>query len=205
MKNLIKYGIIVAFAFLFTGCMSLKFPVNNNVQYLKNNVETRYSKIDKKSIIIIKKETGIITQEKKLQGGTVKQIVTVDTKIADNASKVFMEQYFSNVKFGNESEKSFIQFSMKLKDFNFELNKGYTPSFDLKLNVIVKKEGNLILEKMYNESTVTPALLNQVKLWKMSHKASQKEFISESLHLGLLTILETKVKPDLLKALAENN
>lgn len=203
MKTLIKYVFIVVVSFSFTGCMSLKFPIINNTSYINNNVDKRYSKIND-SIIIIKKESGVITQEKELRGGMVNQIVNIDTSIAGSASKGFMEQYFSSVKYGTESQEAFLHFSLEIIDFNFELNQGYTPSFDLKLNVMAKKNGKVILKKEYLESTETPTFLVQLKLYQMSHKDDQEKFVSESLHLGLLNFLETKVKPDLLKALKES-
>lgn len=116
------------------------------------------------------------------------------TSLNQNVLKEFLSQYFTKVSFSNDNKKGLF-IDSKFYDYQYEY--GFSDGNDVEVFVGVKvyDDTKLILDKKYSIKNGITALTLNLTIFPL---------VEENFHKTLLKLYETKLKPDLLKALKEN-
>ncbi|MCT7540186.1 hypothetical protein N5T82_10055 [Aliarcobacter cryaerophilus] len=190
----LKYILLIGLMFSFTGCVKLTRNVDFNEEHLKTLKKVELKKVENKTVIIEKKENLFI--EKKPNGmiGFGTQIIVNMTNLNEKVLKESMNQYFKNVEISNN--QGYIYIDSKLLDYEYKY--GFS-SVNLKIKIqnIVKQGDKEILNKIYENNYDLNILITSTKI-------QLSEFLEEMFNKLIFETYETQFKPDLLKALEEN-
>ncbi len=123
----------------------------------------------------------------------------IPSSFGENVLKDFLSQYFNNIEISND--KAFLEFDIKITKVRkiLDLNR---PRYKVWFNLHVVKNEETIINKNYREEMHPPAIIESIYLFNPSEGAVV--YADMVLHKEFFKILETKVKPDLIKALKEN-
>ena len=197
-KIILNICLLLFTSFLFSGCVSI-YTVNNTYgkEFINYDLKTIIEKSEKKVNIIH------TDSESKIEpSGFVGTAYAnhFDKDFNSNILKVFFEQYFKDVAISNEFNKeNDINFQAKFKLNNYNYNYGLMVNLDANISIKAYYKNKLILEKEYKikESSDTKMIFG----WSNSQIP---ELYKEVMHKTFLKIYEKHIKPDLLKALEEN-
>jgi len=189
--------IIASFIVVFTvsGC---SYKGGYNPDLVTKNADFNKSKVDKK-VVIIDHYNKVIEKKPRTFRGSANTIAMETASIGDNVSKLFMEQYFSDVSIGGSRNESFIEMNVDVLDYAYNFGMiSDSVAMDIKIQVDVKQNDELILSKRYFEDVSNNNLASFA--WLKGDITLYGQGI-ETFHKGIFYILEEKVKPDLIKAL----
>lgn len=197
--KLICLGFVVAV--VLSGC-SWTNQGNYTAEYVSKNVDLNKGQISK-PIVVKKHEDVIINRGPSSYKGSLTSVDMRTSDIGDNVSKVFMEQYFDDVTISENGSNAFMEVDIKVLDYTYKyfMIADGVEKMDIKLEANIKKEGKLILSKKYTYDAGNNNLLSFTFLGGDLTLHNQT---IETFHKGVLSILEGQVKPDLIKALKEN-
>jgi len=200
MKSL-KLIVLGTFAALVLSGCSLKFEGNYKPEYVSKDVSNTLAKVDRK-IEVKRHVKSIISKKPRTFRGSAFSIVMQSSQITDNISKIFMEQYFSDVSFKDGSRSSstaFLELDAVVLDYAWNLNT-FTDGvqMDIKMKVDVKKDGTLLLSKVYEKDVGNDNVASFS--WLKGELTLHPQAV-ETFHKGVFNILNEDVKEDLIKAL----
>jgi hypothetical protein len=186
-----KYLLLVGLMFVFAGC---SHKMEYNKSYIETNLKNDLKKVSiekvdlkKQQIVYLKKRpTGF------RGGGTTADINL--TAINENVQSEFFKQYFKEVNYVNEAtENLFVDSNLYNYQYEYAFSDGNEVELFVKIKVYYKNK--VILDKEYNIKDDVAGL---------SFRLTIVSLLDENFHKTLLKLYETKFKPDLLKALEEN-
>lgn len=176
---------------LFTGC---SVAGNFNRDYVVNEVNPYYSKVSSIPVTIIP-SYGVISKASETIVGKVVAIDMNTGETNNNVSRIFFEQYFSNVKTENASNKNGLIVKSRILDYKYYVYNSGGIEIDISLEVVAELNGKAILNKVYNERFDNEVLIRIFTL------RAGKENVVDFFHKALLSLYENNVKKDLLQAL----
>ena len=200
MKSLRLIGLAFVAVLIMSGC-GARTPAPYIEEYVSKNVDLNKNQIDDK-IVVTKHEPVIIPRKPRTFKGSKYTVDMETSAIGDNVTKKFMEQFFTQVSIGGDASSAFMEVDIKILDYSYQLHT-YTEGvyMDVKIEANVKKNGKLILSKVYAEDVGNNNFMSFTFLKGDFNLQNQ---VVETFHKGVLTVLDKKIKPDLLKALKEN-
>lgn len=194
MKKVVLAVLASMVLMLFTGC---SVTGNFNRDYVVNEVNPYYSKVSNVPVTIIP-SYGVISKasESAKNRAVVINLELNVGEINNNVSRIYFEQYFSNVRTENTSNKNGLIIKSTIKDFTYYRHFSGALDITILLEVVAEYNGKEILRKNYFEK-FEDGILWQV----LTVRINEKENVVDFFHKALLSLYENNVKKDLLQAL----
>ena len=190
--KLFKLFILTSFLYLLTGCSQ---KVEFNQTYIKPNIKQDLKKVNIEKVDIKTNENIYL---KKHPNGFRGAATTLNINLGslnDNVLKEFFSQYFNSVsKVSQPTDNLYVD----SKFYNYVYSYGgLTDGNEVEVFVDIKVyyKNKLILDKQYD-------MKNEISAFTLNFTIVP--LVEENFHKTLLSLYETKFKPDLLKALEEN-
>lgn len=190
MKNSI---LLVLIGLFFTGC---SVAGNFNKDYVVNEVNPYYSKVSSIPVTIVP-SYGIITKSSEtFKGGGLGINMNIG-EINNNVSRIYFEQYFSNVRTENTTTPAKgLVIKSRIIDYKYYLYTLGNSELDLSVEFVAEFNGKTILSKTYKEKFDNGVLIELFTL-----RVNGNENVVDFFHKALLSLYENNVKKDLLQAL----
>lgn len=191
MKNITRIIFPILIAYFFIGCSQ---KIEFNKEYVERDLKVNLKKVKSEEVDILKKQNLYL---KKHPNSFRAKATTLDinlTSVNENVLKEFFSQYFDNVSLSNEHTSN-LYVDSQFYDYEYEY--GFSDGNEVEVFVDVKVfyKNKKILDKKYSIKNEITALTLNLTIFPL---------VEENFHKTLLKLYETKLKPDLIKALNEN-
>ena len=193
MKQTIFTAVMAFTMLLFSGC---SVTANFNKDYIVTEVNPYYSKVTSVPVTIVPSYEVIGKKSETVMGGIL--VMNFETgSINSNVSRMYFEQYFSNVRTEQVSASTKgLVIKSKITDYKYYLYASGNKEIEISLDVVAELNGKQILNKKYQEK-----FDNQVLLQVFTLKLDERELVYDLFHKALFSLYENSVKKDLLEVL----